>query len=528
MQLPNKSEIAKGVVYLRVSTEEQVDNFSLDTQEDICLKEAQRRGIEIVKIFREEGRSAKTIVGRPVLIELLEYCRKNKKTIDAVLVYRLDRMSRQTSDYLAIRKKLAECNITLLSATEPTGNSPTEKLIETMLAGFAQLDNDVRSERTKNGMRARFLAGLNNGPVPLGYLNQDGYCIKDPATWDKVKNAWDLMATGKKSLREMAGIMNSWGLRQTIKGKEFLFKSQAVSRIFNNIFYAGIMRSSRYPEEVQGQHVPMITKEQFYKVQAIIDGRNTQIAVPWGKRNKDNPDFPLRKIVRCGKCGTPLTGAWSKGNTTRVAYYFCRKRCGTPSIKALELDLTTVHLLKNITPTQDCLNSFISMLRKTYYKRVANLKKRKDEADIELRKLYDFRQALIEKNLSGVYDDKIFKEQNKLIEEKITAVHKTKDDALLEKYNLQAIIEFMKDKFADLGKTYQESDISQIKTLLGSIFPSGMAWGYPGYSNPQISPVYRYIQTFAAEGAAIGDPTGNRTPVSWMRTNCPGPLDDGA
>ena len=145
MQIQGKNEITKGVVYLRVSTEEQVDNFSLGTQEDICSKEAQRRGIEIVKIFREEGRSAKTISGRPVLIELLEYCRKNKKTIDAVMVYRLDRMSRQTADYLAIRKKLAECNISLLSATEPTGNSPTEKLVETMLAGFAQLYNDVRS-----------------------------------------------------------------------------------------------------------------------------------------------------------------------------------------------------------------------------------------------------------------------------------------------------------------------------------------------------------------------------------------------
>jgi len=137
------------------------------TQEDICQKEAIKRGIEVIKVFREEGRSAKTITGRPILIEMLEYCRKNKKKIDAVIAYRVDRISRQTQDYLAIRRKLTECGITLISATEPTGNSPTEKLVETILAGFAQLDNDVRSERTKNGMRARFLAGLPNGKVPL-------------------------------------------------------------------------------------------------------------------------------------------------------------------------------------------------------------------------------------------------------------------------------------------------------------------------------------------------------------------------
>ena len=56
------------VLYLRVSTEEQVDNFSLDTQGEICKKDAERRGYEIVETFREEGRSAKTITGRPVLI----------------------------------------------------------------------------------------------------------------------------------------------------------------------------------------------------------------------------------------------------------------------------------------------------------------------------------------------------------------------------------------------------------------------------------------------------------------------------
>src|ERR1700722_19901398 len=109
----------KAIIYLRVSTEEQVDNFSLDTQERICNQEAERKGLQIIKVFREEGKSAKTIVGRPVFLELLEYCRKNKKNIDALIVYRLDRVSRQLQDYLAIRKKLTECDIMIISASEP-------------------------------------------------------------------------------------------------------------------------------------------------------------------------------------------------------------------------------------------------------------------------------------------------------------------------------------------------------------------------------------------------------------------------
>ena len=68
--------IKNAVLYLRVSTEEQVENFSLGTQEEICTREAQFKGYKVTKIFKEEGKSAKTIVGRKILIEMLEYCRK--------------------------------------------------------------------------------------------------------------------------------------------------------------------------------------------------------------------------------------------------------------------------------------------------------------------------------------------------------------------------------------------------------------------------------------------------------------------
>src|SRR3989344_6219555 len=141
------------ILYLRVSSEEQVENFSLGTQEEICRREAVRRDYEIVEVFREEGRSAKNIDGRPELLKLLEFCRRNRRTIDAVFIYRLDRIFRQTQDYLYIRKRLFDYGISIISANEPTGNSPTDKLLETIMASFAQHDNDVRSERTRNGMR---------------------------------------------------------------------------------------------------------------------------------------------------------------------------------------------------------------------------------------------------------------------------------------------------------------------------------------------------------------------------------------
>lgn len=500
----------KAVIYLRVSTEEQVDNYSLDTQEEICRKEAIRRGYNIVEVFREEGRSAKTILGRPVLIKLLEYCRKNKGAVHAMFVYRLDRVSRQTADYLAIRKKLAESEVIVISATEPTGNSPTEKLVETMLAGFAQLDNDVRSERTRNGMRARFLSGLINARPPLGYILQHGYVIQDPETFDKMKSAWDLMSTGTKSLKEMSQIINGWGMKNPYGTGMCKLPPHTMSRLFRNKFYLGIITSPKYPEEVRGQHTQMVSEEQFYRVQAILDGRNVN-KLALSRRVKDKPEFPLRRIVHCGKCGAALTGSWSKGRSAKYAYYRCSEFCTGKSIKVEVLETALKELLRKITPTEEGLELFILFLQKTYLTRRSRLEKIRREADTELEKLYLQRRQLVEKNLAGIYSDEIFKEQNAIIEERIMNAQITKHDDLLQRYDINKITDFVRTKLADLAKTYEESELSQKKVLLGSIFSSGLTWNYFTYSNRTISPIYQAILDVPSGGVPLGDPNGIRT-----------------
>lgn len=501
----------KAVIYLRVSTEEQVDNFSLDTQEDICRKEAEKRGYKVIDIFREEGRSAKSIAGRPVLIKLLEYCRKNKDKIEAVFVYRLDRISRQTSDYLAIRKKLSEKGVNIISATEPTGESPTEKLVETILAGFAQLDNDIRGERARNGLRARFLSGRISGKAPLGYIQTGGFAVKDPNSWEKMKMAWDLIATGSKTLRDMAKVMNSWGLQEKHGKKTYAIRTQTVQRIFRNKFYMGWITSEKYPEEIKGQHVPMITEEQFYKVQAILDGRNvTKFALM--KRSKEaNEEFPLRRIVKCSICNIGLTAGWSKGKYAKFPYYRCSGKC-TKSIRRESLENSLCDLLERVTPTEEALTLFIHQLYKVYNERIGRIKKMNSEAESELLRLQELRRQLVEKNLNGIYSDEIFKEQNAIIEEKILKARIAKDDATLDKYNIEALTTFIRTKLANLRITYENSNPQQIKVLMSSIFPSGLSWNYNGTLNTEISQLYKDISMCREGGFAFGAEKETRTP----------------
>jgi site-specific DNA recombinase len=108
------SVVKRAVLYLRVSTAEQVSNFSLDTQNQSCLEYCRMNGLEVDRVFREEGESAKT-ADRTQLQEMLAYCTASarSKGIDHVVVYKVDRLARQVSDHTWIRMTLLKLGIKL-------------------------------------------------------------------------------------------------------------------------------------------------------------------------------------------------------------------------------------------------------------------------------------------------------------------------------------------------------------------------------------------------------------------------------
>src|SRR3989344_3303368 len=104
-----KTEKARrGIIYVRVSSDEQVNGTSLDDQEARCIKYCQENDIEIMgEPFRDEGQSAKS-ANRPKLIEAIEFCRRNKGLVDAFVVYKLDRFSRNMEDHILVKIMLSE------------------------------------------------------------------------------------------------------------------------------------------------------------------------------------------------------------------------------------------------------------------------------------------------------------------------------------------------------------------------------------------------------------------------------------
>ncbi len=188
------------VIYVRVSTKEQTENLSLPTQLRACEEYCRREGYEVVERFKEEGESAKT-TDRTELQNLLKYCRTHKGKVHFVIVYNLTRFAREKYDHFALRAFLKSLGISLRSATEPIDDTSTGKLMEGVLAAFAQFDNDVRAERTRAGMRTALEQGRWTFIPPVGYLNAPKWTGKslmpDPDRGALVTRAFEEFATGR-------------------------------------------------------------------------------------------------------------------------------------------------------------------------------------------------------------------------------------------------------------------------------------------------------------------------------------------
>jgi site-specific DNA recombinase len=275
------------VIYVRVSTKEQTENLSLPTQLRTCEEYCRRQGYEVLERFHEEGESAKS-TDRSQLQNLLTFCRLNKGRVHFVVVFNLTRFARDKYDHFALRSHLQSLGISLRSATEPIDDTSTGKLMEGVLAAFAQFDNDVRSDRTRGGMKAALELGRWVFLAPIGYLNaprsMGESLLHDPERAPLVRRSFEEYATGRFTKEQLLKQVRTWGLTNR-RGKPLT--SQAIGMLLRNQLYAGIVDVPEYGVRgKRGDFEPLISEELFYRVQATLSGRVPSTA----PRQRTHPD----------------------------------------------------------------------------------------------------------------------------------------------------------------------------------------------------------------------------------------------
>lgn len=197
------------ILYTRVSTQIQVnDGVSLDVQERQLLSAANLAGYEDIEIVREEGRSGKSISGRPALSDALK--RLDEGKAKALFVTRLDRLARSTKDFLSIidRANTNGWRLVMLDQNLDT-SSYQGRFVVTIMSALAEMERGIIAERQKDVHKDRRARGIKWG-VDMGPRNKTSDEIKD-----RIKHERSI----GKSYRLIANSLNADGIPTQNGGK---------------------------------------------------------------------------------------------------------------------------------------------------------------------------------------------------------------------------------------------------------------------------------------------------------------------
>ena len=293
---PQSKPVSSAVIYCRVSTDEQSKNFSLELQEQYCRDYCRKHGFTVKKVFIEKGESARTD-NRPKFLESLVHCNKYQKLISHYLVYRFDRFSRDTLNYFAVKTRLAQEGILLISATQNSDGSPESELAESITVAVGKYESQVIGIRAKAGMTKAREAGHLTGPAPVGYLNtrddnNRSVIIVDRERGSLIGKAFEMFAQGIYTKKEVVDHLNSLGYLSRLKHKPMTIEK--LRYILKNRTYVGDIFVNEEKGYAPSAFPPLVTRDVFDSVQTLLSNKDPRSV----KHYRINQDFPLRGTVK--------------------------------------------------------------------------------------------------------------------------------------------------------------------------------------------------------------------------------------
>jgi site-specific DNA recombinase len=483
--LPNPQNTTKpqAVIYCRVSTKQQVDEGnSLSTQERLCREYALKQGYEVAAVYIEKGESAKT-KDRTELQKMMSFCAIKKNNISYVVVYKLDRFSRNTDDYSYLRIILKRYGIYIKSTTEYFENTPAGRFMENIISNVSQFDNDVRTERAVNGSRDAMVDGRYVWIAPYGYDN-----IKIAGKGTIAPNQYAPIL--RQTFEEIA--KNEYPV-EVIRRKMFHIglvskKGTPVSRshfyrMLRNEVYAGWI--VKFGERHKGVFQQIISEELFEQVQKILKYRN--------RKNQTyqtiHPDFPLRRFVSHPD-GMKLTGSWNQGKFKKYPYYryLGHSMMNYPK-DALE------EQFKAFMDTYSLKEEHFEKLKKKLKYALENglNSRQKDQINIR-KKIADLKEKqgkLIEKNMSGFISNEIMRDQLQKIDNQLIDLN-----ALLYKdpqlnVNLEHLVNDAELLIKNPSKIWEKANLENKMRIQVFNFPQGITFNGEIFQTPEICRLYK-------------------------------------
>jgi site-specific DNA recombinase len=495
------------VVYTRVSTEEQAKTgLSLENQEKACREFAERNGYQVLEVFREEGVSAKT-ADRKELMKMLNYCRSNKGGVDAVIVWKVDRFARRAEDHLALKAVLIKQNVQLLSVTEPIEDTNTGRLMETVLAAFAQFDNELRAERSKGGTYARVEQGGYPFYAPLGYANVKDSLKRPTLNKDSIRapliaQIFNEHKSGNYTQKQIAQFAFQIGLRSR-KGQKLA--TQTVVNILQNPVYMSKVKSPSTGELIPAIHEPIITEEIYYDVQDIFKGKGKEF------REEKDKNWPLRSgFLICATCKSPITGSSPKGrykNYPRYSCPTCRKSItGKPvSVGRVEIHSEFIRLLENIRPEKHVLVLFRKVTLARWNEDYKELNKRNSQLANDFEALNHRRQRVMDLYVDGKLSDEDKDDQLTKIDSERSVIRIRRSELDEDVDNRELVIDVAVDFMNNVSKYWSTAPLKLQKRFQNLVFPDGIEYVFgEGFGTANLGAAYEMVAALSAKTTKSG------------------------
>lgn len=326
----------KVAIYIRVSTAHQVDKDSIPMQKKDLIAYCQLiLGTDNYVIFEDAGYSGKN-TDRPGFQEMMGRIRRGEFT--HVLVWKIDRVSRNLLDFAEMYEELQSLRVTFVSKNEQfdTSTAIGEAMLKIILV-FAELERNMTSERVTATMISRANSGQwNGGRIPYGY-SYDSETKTFSIREDEASICRELkeIYLEKKSLVYTARTLNQNG-RKTRSGASW--SPHTVWIIASSPFYAGIYRYNRYkgtesrsvnPEDewvlVPNHHPAIFTIEEHEALLATLKSNARMLENPIGKSHAPRNVHIFQDIAYCGKCKNKLVSTPGKKHADgyRPSNYSC-------------------------------------------------------------------------------------------------------------------------------------------------------------------------------------------------------------
>ena len=330
----------KCYIYTRVSTSMQVEGYSLDAQKDKLKKYADYQEMSIVGEYSDEGKSGKSVEGRPQFKQMLSDIENGKDDVDYVLVFKLSRFGRNAADVLSSMQKMQNYGVNLICVEDGIDSSKDAgKLMISVLSAVAEIERENILVQTMEGRKQKAREGKwNGGFAPYGYQLVNGELIIAEDEAEIIRIIYDKFVNTTMGMAAIATFLNNSGYKKKLRQNNTIegFSTSFVKGVLDNPIYCGKLAFGRRKnEKIPGtRNEYHIVKQKEYM---LNDGIHEVIISEemWNQAHKKcqetgvlqvkthslEHEHILSGIIKCPVCGSGMYGNVNRKKHSDGGYY---------------------------------------------------------------------------------------------------------------------------------------------------------------------------------------------------------------